>query len=354
VIRFEQTFLVDQEPPLVWQITQGGDTSIATIVEWLQEQKQMLAEARDTYGAVLLRGLTAIDSPARFATVLDVLAPRLMDYVGGSAPRTAVHGRVYTTSELPENYSLALHQEMAYQANPPDGLVFFCEVPPEIDGETPVADARKVTARIDPVVRARFEAKGVGVRRTLPTHEGVHKKPGIPKPWTDVFGTNDRSEVDRIAHEKGWEVTWLRDNSVQLWQQILPGFKTHPRTRDRVWFNQAHYHAPECTLRWAIRDRRLDDAAALRKAMAEHSEMLDYVFHGDGTPLAGTDAEHIWDVLVDSEIPLRWQRSDVMLVDNVLVMHGRRPFRGARRILIGMMRERPAADSLGEHGGTCC
>jgi alpha-ketoglutarate-dependent taurine dioxygenase len=344
MIKIGQGFLNDEQLPLVWQVTHGGDADIDTVVAWLREHRPALIEARYHHGAVLLRGFEAIDSAGRFATLLDVLAPELMDYVGGSAPRSAVHGRVFTSSELPENYTLALHQEMAYQKNPPDSLVFFCDIPAAERGETPLADARIVTARIDPAVRARVAAKGVGVRRTLPTPEAVHKKPGIPKPWPDVFGTNDRNEVERIARDKAWEVTWLPDGSVQLWQSLLPGFKTHPRTGERVWFNQAHYHAPECTLRWALRDQRMDDAARIQQAMIECPEMLDYVFHDDGTPISGPDAEHIWDVLVDAEIPMPWRKGDVLLVDNIIAMHGRRSFRGPRRILVGMIREQEAVD----------
>jgi alpha-ketoglutarate-dependent taurine dioxygenase len=344
MIKIEQAFLNEEQLPLVWQVTQGGDAEIEAVVAWLREHRPMLFEARYRHGAVLLRGFEAINSATRFATILDVLAPELMDYVGGSAPRSVVVGRVFTTSELPENFSLALHQEMAYQKNPPDSIAFFCDIPPAERGETPLADARTVTNRIDPAVRARVAAKGVGVRRTLPTPEAVHKKPGIPKAWPAVFGTNDRNEVERIAREKEWEVTWLPDGSVQLWQSLLPGFKTHPRTGERVWFNQVQFHAPECTLAWALRDGRTDDAAQIKQAMTECPEMLDYVFHDDGTQLSGSDAEHIFDVLVNAEIPIKWIKGDVMLVDNIIAMHGRRPYRAPRSILVGMIREREAVD----------
>lgn len=345
MIKIEQAFLNEEQLPLVWQATQGADADIETVVAWLREHRPMLLEARYRHGAVLLRGFEAINSPERFGTILEALAPELMDYVGGSAPRTVVTGRVFTTSELPVNFSLALHQEMAYQKNPPDSIAFFCEVPPAERGETPLADARTVTSRIDPAVRARVAAKGVGVRRTLPLPEAVHKKPGIPKAWPAVFGTNDRNEVERIAREKEWKVTWLPDGSVQLWQDLLPGFKTHPRTGERVWFNQIQFHTPECTLAWAVRDGRTEDADQIRQAMAEHPEMLDYVFHDDGTLMSASDAEHIFDVLMNAELPVKWVKNDVMLVDNILAMHGRRPYRPPRSILVGMIRgEYEAAD----------
>jgi hypothetical protein len=330
MIAIEQTFLGDEQIPLVWQVTRGRDAEIDEVVAWLREHKPMLMRARDQYGAVLLRGFEAIDAAPRFAAVLDVIAAELMDYVGGSAPREVVYGRVTTASGLPGTHSLALHQEMAYQESRPDALALFCEIPPDEEGETPVADARVVTTRIDPSVRARFDSKGVGVRRALPSPaQGEENR--VPRPWSHVLGTTDRDDAERIAREKGWRIDWRADGSMHLWQQMLPAFKTHARTGERVWANQVHYHTPECMLRWALRDRRTAEAETLRKQMAESPEVLDQCFHEGGA--------RVWDVLEQSEIPLRWQRSDVLLLDNVLAMHGRRWFRGRRRILVGLIKD---------------
>ena len=203
---------------------------------------------------------------------------------------------------------------------------------------TTVADARQVTERLDPAVRARFAEKGVRVRRTLPDPESLSKRPGIPKSWQDVFETTDRAEVERVADAKGWRINWLNDGSLQLWQEALPAFKSHPRSGERVWFNQAHYHSPECTLRWAQRDSRLDQIALIETAMTAHPEMLDNALHWDDTQISASDANHIWDVLEQAEIPVPWQPGDVLLLDNVLAMHGRRSFRGDRSILAALIR----------------
>lgn len=338
MIAFEETFLGDDKIPIVWQITRGNNADIEDILAWLRELRPTLTAARDRYGAVLLRGFDAIDSAPRFAAVLEVIAEDLMEYVGGSAPREVVFGRVTTASGLPGTHSLALHQEMAYQKSRPDALALFCEVPPDEGGETPVADARAVTSRIDPAVRARFDQKGVGVRRFLPSPDKGAENT-VPRPWSHVFGTKNPAEAARIAAEKEWKIEWRADGSMLLFQQILPAFKAHARTGERVWANQVHYHSPECTLRWALRDRRIADAETIRKQMIETPDLLDQCFHNDGARVSGQDVEHIWDVLEQSEIPVRWQRGDVMLLDNVISMHGRRWFSGRRRILVGLIKD---------------
>jgi hypothetical protein len=337
MIEFEQKFL-ENPIPRVWQITRGNESDLAQVVEWLREHQALLTAERDRYGAVLLRGLSALDSPESFSAVLEVMAHELMDYVGGTAPRETVYKRVTTASGLPGTYSLALHQEMAYQAARPDALALFCEVPPECGGETPIADARVVTSRVDPAVRERFDRKGVGVRRALPSPADAGPN-SVPRPWNHVFCTDDRAEVARIAEEKQWKVEWRADDSMLLWQQVLPAFKVHGRTGEKVWANQVHYHMPECMLQWALRDERTEEARRIQMQMVKFPDTMDRCFHDDGTAVSGEDAKHVWDVLAESEIPVRWQRGDVLLVDNVLALHGRRRFTGRRRILVGLIKD---------------
>jgi len=143
-----------------------------------------------------------------------------------------------SATELPGNYSIPLHQEMAYTLHPPERIAFFCQVPPSSGGHTTIGDMRTITQRIDPTVRDRFkQKKNVQLRRNLPSKENVDNKPGVPKSWTEVFNTIDRAEVERIVDQRGWKLEWLPDESMYLWQEVHPAMRSHPRTGDEVWCN---------------------------------------------------------------------------------------------------------------------
>ncbi|MCK5275885.1 MAG: TauD/TfdA family dioxygenase, partial [Alphaproteobacteria bacterium] len=331
--------------PSFWQVSGGAEASLGDVCDWLVDHREAIEEVLDRDGALHIRGLTALNSAAAFEAALDVLAPRLMDYVGGTSPRHAVHGQIVTATDLPENYTIPMHQEMSYTADPPDRVAFFCETPAGKGGATTVADAREITRRIDPAVRARFEEKGgMRLRRTLPGPNSVGDRPGVPKPWTEVFVTEDEAEVERVAAARDWEISWLEDGSVQLWQEILPAMKTHPRTGETVWFNQAHIFAPEASLRWSSRDGRREQWRRLSWAYAENPELVDHVFHGNGEQVSAEHAEHLFDVFVDAEVRVRWKAGDLLLLDNVLAVHGRTAFEGERRVLAALIRDRALPD----------
>ena len=57
---------------------------------------------------------------------------------------------------------------------------------------------------------------------------------------------------------------------------------------------------------------------------------------GDGSPLEEADLNQIRAAMIAEERVFDWQAGDVLLVDNILVMHGRRPFLGERRVLVSL------------------
>ena len=95
-----------------------------------------------------------------------------------------------TTTDLPCNYSVPLHQEMAYADGAPDIVAFFCEVPAPVGGETTVGDMRRITRSIKPDVIERFENhNGLQVRRSLAAaNDQDPRKTAAPRSSRDSVG----------------------------------------------------------------------------------------------------------------------------------------------------------------------
>src|SRR6185295_11544764 len=112
-------------------------------------------------------------------------------------------------------------------------------------GETPIADSRKVYARIDPAIRERFIAKG-GVKYVR--NYGT----GIDLPWQEVFQTDDKAQAEHYCQKAGITFEWRGPDWLRT-SQVCQAVATHPKTGDVVWFNQAHlFHVS--SLPPAIRD----------------------------------------------------------------------------------------------------
>ena len=125
---------------------------------------------------------------------------------------------------------------------------------------------------------------------------------------------------------------------MQLWQELRPALRRYEKTADEVWFNQAHIFAPATTLRWTRDDGREEQYQRLKAALDEQPEMIDRVFHGGEREIGADEVLHVYDVLKRAEIPLRWERGDLLLLDNTLAAHGRTQFSGERQVLTALIR----------------
>jgi hypothetical protein len=59
-------------------------------------------------------------------------------------------------------------------------------------------------------------------------------------------------------------------------------------------------------------------------------------YYGDGSPIEEDALEEIRKAYANEAVVFPWQKRDILVLDNMLTAHGRRPYRGARRIVVGM------------------
>jgi len=287
------------------------------IVGWLaglgqDELTKLLAERK----AVVFRGFGV--TPESIGPVLEQAVPNRLPYVHGNSPRTKVGGNLYTSTEYPQEFTISMHNEMSYAHRWPKRLVFFCEIAPASGGATPVLDGELWLASLDAEVR---EAFADGVRYVQNLHDGF----GFGKSWMDTFETDDRAEVERFLEgtESEWE--WGPEGIRII--QFRRGTVQHPITGTEVWFNQADQFHPA-----GLGDRM---ASALSDIL-EPDEFPQHATFADGSPIPDSYIEHIQNRGLELAVDVPWRPGDLMLIDNVLVAHGRRPFEGSRRVLVAM------------------
>jgi alpha-ketoglutarate-dependent taurine dioxygenase len=241
-----------------------------------------------------------------------------MHYVEGATPRTQVNEYVYTSTEFPADHQIALHNELSYVTSWPMKILFLCLQPATTGGETPVADMRKVLARLSPSVRDLFERRGWMLTRNYGD--------GLGLPWPTAFRTSSREEVERYCASNDIRCEWKDARHLRT-HQVRSAIATHPQTGERLWFNHvAFWHVS--SLPEPIRETML--------AEFDERELPFNTFFGDGGRIDDEIVEEIRQAWDAETVAFPWQAGDLLLLDNMLASHGRRPFTGTRRVVVSM------------------
>lgn len=284
---------------------------------WLEENRGFIQDKLLLHGALLFRSfpIATVDD---FHLLVQKIADEALAYKERSSPRSEVSDRIYTSTDYPASESIFPHNEHSYSHTFPLKLFFWCEVPAQQGGETPLGDTRKVYKRIPPEIREKFEEKGWMFVRNF-NH-------GFGLPWQTVFQASDKSAVEEYCRKAGIEWEWRSGDRLRT-RQVRPAVVKHPYTNEPVWFNHATF--------FHITTLKASVTAALRNDYAE-DEMPNNTFYGDGSPIPENVVVGLREAYLKEMIAFPWQAGDVILVDNMLTAHARAPFAGPRRILVAM------------------
>ena len=290
----------------------------ASLAAEFQALRSVVEQSLERDGAILFSGFASdgIEDFQRFAAAF---GHPLLNYEFGSTPRSQVDGKgVYTSTEYPAHRSIPLHNEQAYTNEWPMRIWFYCAKAAPTGGETPIADSREVFRRINPVLRKRFEEKRLMYVRNYGN--------GLDLTWQQVFNTDRQSDVEDYCRKRGIQCDWNEDGDLRTRQRVQ-GVAQHPRTKDWVWFNQAHlFH---------LSNLDPDMQEILLDTVGEEG-LPRNVYYGDGSPLEEDALAEIRAVLADCEVVFPWKTGDVLMLDNMLVAHSRKPFSGERKVVVAM------------------
>jgi alpha-ketoglutarate-dependent taurine dioxygenase len=326
-------------------ISPDGDTGKSVLINWIKENIIMLEEKLTESGAVLFRGFD-IQTPLDFEDIAKTIDNDLKDDYLGTSPRDKKTDFVFSASELPPHYPIMQHCEMSFLPSAPRRLFFYCNIAPEYGGETPICDFRKVYNDLDPDIKAEFERKGVKHIRNYSSPRNTKKNSFELKRWNEMFLTEDKNLIEKKCAEHDIFCEWKEDEGLRLINKN-PGFKIHPKTGEKAWFNHTQvYHvsaAADEYHRIHKRQKRWETfkTSMLLEVMTWYNKLTKnpndqsmHVTFGDDSPIPDEYVTHIQDVIWKNMIIQPWKKGDIICIDNFSTSHGRLPYYGPREVMV--------------------
>ncbi|KAF7131817.1 hypothetical protein RHSIM_Rhsim09G0113500 [Rhododendron simsii] len=259
-------------------------------------------------GAVLLRGFN-VRNAEDFNDVVQTFRWDHVPYVG-PALRTSVFKQIWTANEGPLSETIAFHHEMVLMKPYPEYVMFFCEVPPPEGGETPIGPSCRVAKRMMeefPEAVKEMEEKGLKYTFRAPPQTTTSTFTG--RSWPEFLGSPDPAEaVKKAKANADIDVEWLPDGSAHLTLAPRPLTMVFEGRKGRkVWFNLIHL--------------------MYNKELASVTMM-------DGTEIPEKIVRRIEEIIEEESIQFRWEKGDILFLDNLAVYHGRRPSLPPRKVLV--------------------
>ncbi|MDZ7963730.1 MAG: TauD/TfdA family dioxygenase [Nostoc sp. DedSLP03] len=284
---------------------------------WAQSNMEFIEANLLRHGGILFRGFN-VSTQTDFEQFIDSISSRLMPYMEGATPRTKLSEKIYTSTEFPPDQFIALHNELSYVMTWPMNIWFCCIKPANLGGQTPIADMRKVFQRIHPQIRKRFMEKGWMLVRNFGDGFGLR--------WQKTFNTTDKMALEEYCRKARIEIEWKGDNRLKT-RQIRPSVAKHPKTGEMVWFNHIAF--------WHISSL---EPKLCEMLLAEFNEEdLPYnTYYGDGSSIEASVIDEIREAYQQETVAFPWHQGDILMLDNMLVAHGRNPYEGSRKVLVAM------------------
>ncbi|KAL7611160.1 hypothetical protein Lser_V15G11854 [Lactuca serriola] len=300
--------LVDGETlPLVLTPPEPSKNGIESLLVALKNNKEWFEEMLVKNSAVLFRGFD-VKNAVDFNDIVETCDWEDIRYMG-PAPRTHIHKRIWTANEGPLSEFIYYHHEMVLIKEFPKSVILFCEVPPPEGGETPFVPSFKVTERMleeFPEFVEEVEAKGLKYTFTALSNDNTTSMRG--RGWQDALGTPDKEEAERRARALGMDVEWLENGGVKtiLGPRALTKVFEGRKGR-RMWFNTM---------------------------VGMHGKELSSAMMADGTEIPENIVKRCEEIIEDESIQFKWEKGDVLFLDNYATLHGRRPSLAPRRVLV--------------------
>ncbi|HUR04769.1 MAG TPA: TauD/TfdA family dioxygenase [Nonomuraea sp.] len=309
--------LFARRPTTVHQV----DTQVADVLV-----QELTARA-----AILIRGLN-ISGSVDAAQLADRVFAGHQPFSTGEHPEVDDHAGIYRPVRYSPSETLLWHHENSFNATWPRYLMFVCARPADEGGQTTIVDSRLVYEQMPAELRAPVARHGISYERLCDGRTS--------RSWQQIYETTDWNQARQQAEADGEELTF-GDHSARI-RAVRPAFLSV--AHGVSWFNQILHWHPR-----ALPDE-LREMVTARLVPSYRSCKT-----GDGTAISPDTVLRLVEAHCAVELAVRWAAGDVLLIDNTIIAHGRRPFRGPREHFVRMAghgrHHRKAVYAGHPHGG---
>ena len=294
----------------------GPDSPGADLLSLVAANREALRERLLRYGGILFRGFPDV-TVGTFRSLIVAMCGDPLEYQERSSPRHEVGNSIYTSTDYPQTDTIFLHNEQSYNLTWPLRIFFHCVTAAPAGGATPLADCRRVYQRLSPRTREKLEAGGYCYAR--------HFGGGFGLGWQEAFQTKDQADVEAYCRRNDISFDWGPDGSLTT-RQVRPAVRPHPVTGEPLWFNHLTF----------FNIATLGQETATILMSLGKDKLPNNTYYADGSDLEPEVFAELKAAYEAELVTFRWQPGDILMLDNMLVAHGREPFKPPREVVVGM------------------
>ncbi|CAK9040321.1 Dapdiamide synthesis protein DdaC [Durusdinium trenchii] len=265
---------------------------------------------------------------------MEIVALRLMgvspnstgSYNGrGGVVRSSIDGTGFVDSAAgaPKELPVQFHNEMAYALEYPKYVTFAMVKQAQEDGTTTLADNVAVHRSLSEPLLEKFRQLGVQYIRYLHDESERNLAPDFYNSWQGAFQTASMDEAFQKGNDKA-SFSILQRHDQRRLRHVLwcPVFHKHP-TYGELFFNSVlNRHGS-----WL-------DGHEIFDQMPNHERPYHCTW-GDGSDFQDDELAEIRRVYEENTEYIRLDPGDVLVLDNLRVVHGRTSYKGSR--LLGLL-----------------
>lgn len=291
----------------------SGAHRLESLTAWLEDQRSQIDRLLAEEGAVLLRGF-GVTGAGELAAVAAALGPVVEK--GPTARRLIapeIDNRPFDATDYPAGLKLEPANELTLAGHWPRRILHYCLIPPGSGGESLITDGRKVLKAMPGALAEHLTRHGLRYVRRLSDVAGSGES------WMTAFGTADRAAVEAYCRRRQLATFW--QSGRLTFSQFRRAVDSHPETGESVWLNASGTWHIEKLARLLGPSQPADAIRPLEVTL------------GNGAALGPADIAALRSAIERSEQVVKLQQADILILDNWLTAHGRRPFKGTRKLL---------------------